>query len=259
MNQSQHIIKWRFIWVNIWIIGILYLIIYIGESQMFGTYYSAWGFGLFHVALGIYYYMKTRVYQFMLVGFVLGTGFWHYEAAEHMETWFSMYTFYFHLLAYFILVFTAMPVIVKAFKLEIQARKLFRLAAETIADTRDGYTERPYSGGNIDCTRDEIIGLGRFLAGKDIIRYKIENDTVTYGFSMNTSPLVDPAFQETSFVSISQAGHLSVRISKRDYKQYRKSFSFDQLCESFAGIFKGYIKHYQNNTENRIVYELKSI
>lgn len=257
--KSHSIIKWRLIWINIWVLGILYLIIYIGESQILGTYYSAWVFGGFQIAFGVYYFLKTRVYQFILLGFFLGTGFWHYEAAEHMDTIFSMKTFYVHLLAYFTIIFFAMPTITKAYKLESHARKLFKLAAETVQDSTNGFTARPYSGGKLQYTSDDVIGLARFLAGKEILKYRIENESILYGFSMNTSPLVDSSFENISSVSFGKDGEVSVRISAKDYKQYRKKLSFDQLCESFVRIFKAYIQSYQNNNENRIINELKSI
>lgn len=256
--KNQSIIKWRFIWANIWIIGIVYLIIYIGESQVFGTYYSAWIFGMLQLVIGIYYFIKTHVYQFLLVGIVGGTGYWHYEAAEHMDTIFSMSTVYIHLVTLFLVIIIAMPVINKAIRLELHARKLFRLAAETVRGIEDGYTARPYSAGKMNYSHEDVIGLGRYLAGKDIIRYEQGPDSVTYLFSMNISPLVDHDLVKTSTVVFTREGIMSVKIAKKDYHQYKRKLSFDQLCESFASLFRHFIEAYQNNNEARIIDELKS-
>lgn len=257
MNNNSTI-KWRFIWAYVWMIGVVYLITYIAEDQLFDTHYSAWVFGLFQFFLGIYYFLKTRVWQYLAGGIVLGTGYWHYEAAEHMDTIFSMLTVYIHLVTLFIVMFIAGPGINKALRLEINARKLFRLAAEPVRETENGFTDRPYSAGEMDYTLNDIIGLGRFLSGKDILLYHSSPEAVTFSFSMNVSPLVDKDFRHTSTITFSNKGNLSVRISGRDYNQYRKKLSFDHLCESFARIFRQYVEAYQKNNENRIIHELKS-
>lgn len=257
MNNSSTI-KWRLVWANIWIIGILYLITYIFEDQLFGTHFTAWAFGLFLTLYGVYYYVKTRVYQYFLVGIILGTGYWHYEAAEHMDTIFSMLTMYVHLITFIVVIFLATPQINKALRLELNARKLFRLAAEPVDAMADGYTSRPFSAGKMDYSLQHIIGLGRFLASKDIVRYQTEKDSVTFSFSMNISPLVDTDFTRTSIITFDSKGNISVRVSKQDYNQYRQKLSFDQLCASIAAIFGGFVNAYQNNNENRIIHELKS-
>ena len=256
--NNQSIIKWSFLWAYIWVGGILYLIVYIGEHQIFGTWYSAWVFGLFHVLLGIYYFMKTRLYQFFIVGIVLGTGYWHYEAAEHMDTIFSMTTVYIHLLTLFVVFVAYMPFLNKAIRLELHARRLFRLAALSVHDAQNGYTARPYSAGKVDYTMDDIIGLARFMSAKDIIRYRREGNAVAFSFSMNVSPLYDTEFNLSSTMRFDQDGNMSVRISRKDYNQYRKQLSFDQLCGSFADLFRRFIRAYQQNNENRIIEELKS-
>jgi hypothetical protein len=257
--QKSTVIKWRFIWGSIWIIGILYVILYIGEDQLFDTHYTAWVFGFVLLILGTYYYFKTRVVYFLITGIVLGTGYWHYEAAEHMDTPFSMLTFYVHLVLVFSLLLGAGPFMNKAFRLEVHARKLFRLAAEGVLDSHNGYTERPYSAGKLDASFADIIGLARFLAAKDIIRYNHQGNGITYSFSMNISPLVDRTMNRSSTVHFSTDGNVSVKISQQDYNQYRDKLSFDQLCASFSTLFAHFTDAYKQNNENRIIQELKAV
>jgi hypothetical protein len=176
-----------------------------------------------------------------------------------MDTLFSMVTFYIHLILVLSLLFGAGPIMNKAVRLEIHARKLFRLAAEGVRDNRAGFSERPYSAGKLDASFQDIIGLARFLAGKDIIRYYRHNDGITYSFSMNTSPLVDHDLNRTSIVHFSSDGNVSVKISQQDYNQYRSKLSFDQLCDSFSKLFTHFIEAYQQNNENRIIQELKAV
>lgn len=257
--QSTTVIKWRFLWGSIWIVGILYLILYIGEDQLFETHYTAWFFGFIVLILGLYYYFKTRVIYFLFAGIVIGTGYWHYEAAVHMDTLFSMLTFYIHLVLVFSLLLGAGPVMNKAVRLEVNARKLFRLAAEGVLENRAGYTERPYSAGKWDTSFHDIIGLARFLAARDIIRYNRQEHGITYAFSMNISPLVDRTMNRTSTVHFNTDGNVSVKISQWDYNQYRHKLSFDQLCASFSNLFAHFAEAYQQNNENRIIQELKAV
>jgi hypothetical protein len=257
--ENKSIIKWRLVWMNIWIAGIIYLVIYIAENQLFKTQYSAWIWGGLLILFGIYNYWKVGVIQYLILCFVLGTGSWHYEAAEHMNTIFSPLTVYIHLVLFFVVFFTTMPKIIKAFKLEVHARKLFRLAAQQVFDVSNGYTNRPYSGGKTDAGRIEILGLARFLAGKEILMYDAGPDMVTYAFSMNTSPLVDPQLSKVSYMSFNKDGNISVHISETDYKQYKNKLSFDQLCGSFVNIFKQFLEYYKDGNEDRIVTELKSV
>ena len=62
---------------------------------------------------------------------------------------------------------------------------------------------------------------------------------------------------DNDFTRIDPDGNISVSISAFDYHQYRKSFSFDQLCESTGDIFKRFLEYYKDGREARIVTELK--
>jgi len=109
--NNQSIIRWRFLWVNIWVIGISYLVLYVGEDQFLGSHYTAWFFGLFVLLFGAYYCLKTRMYQFLVLGTVMGTAYWHYEAAAHLDTPFTMLTFYIHLVTFFAIMYVFQPAI----------------------------------------------------------------------------------------------------------------------------------------------------
>ena len=256
-NNSN--IKWSLIWTNLWIVGIIYFVTLVAEDQFFETHYSAWIWGLILIFFGVYYYWKLRLIHFLILGLVLGLGAWHYEATEHMNTIFSHTTLITHLVLLFITLFTTMPKINKAVKLEVHARKLFRLAAQQVFDESSGYTNRPYSGGKTEVGNTDILGLARFLAGKEIIIYDAGPQLITYAFSMNTSPLVDPQLNKVSYMSFDQEGNISVHISERDYKQYKNKLSFDQLCGSFVNMFKQFLEYYKDGNEDRIVTELKSV
>jgi hypothetical protein len=144
-------------------------------------------------------------------------------------------------------------------RFEINSRRLFRLASERIFRTEDGYTGRPYSGGKTECSRDELLGFVRFLHGNYIVRPFYDENSVCLSFSMNTSLVVIKEGREVSHVIIGYDGSVTVKVSDRDYRDYRERLSFDQLCASFAAIFTRFFDYYRKGLDSRIMVELKSV
>jgi hypothetical protein len=256
---AKSTIKKTLFWKVTQYVAILYLIFYVLESQFFGTYYTAFLWGAFLIFIGIYYFIKVEMYQFLLIGFLFGTAVWHYEIAFHLKFFLIPLTFIFHLLLAFIVAIILMPRMTKAYKLEAHARSLFKLASQQVFEVANGFTNRPFSGINTNASKQDIIGLARFLEGKEILIFDKSPDLTTFAFSMNTSPLVDPLLSKVSYVSIDNDGKISVHISERDYNQYKEKFSFDQLCASFANLFKQFLAYYISGSEERILTELKSV
>jgi len=143
-------------------------------------------------------------------------------------------------------------------RFEINSRRLFRLASERIYKNDNGFTERPYSGGKIECTRDELLGFVRILQGNYVVRPFYYESYVCLSFSMNTSLLVINEGREVSHVIIGYDGSITVTVSNKDYRDYRERLSFDQLCASLAGIFTRFLDYYKKGMESRIMIELKS-
>ena len=149
------------------------------------------------------------------------------------------------------------PTFAGAEKYEANARRLFKLAAELISDTSDGFTERPYSAGTIQYNSDELMGFVRFINGKFIAKSFHRGGSVYLGFSLGKSLIVADNPDEVSYVQFDQSGNISVSISAFDYRQYRKTLSFDQLCASLGDVFKRFLAYYNDGNESRIVTELK--
>jgi hypothetical protein len=143
-------------------------------------------------------------------------------------------------------------------RFEINSRRLFRLASERIHGNDDGYTERPYSGGKVECSRDELLGFVRYLHGNYIVRPFYYESFICLSFSMNTSLIVINEGKETSHVIIGFDGSVIVKVSDKDYRDYRERLSFDQLCSSIASTFIRFIGYYKAGLESRILTELKS-
>jgi hypothetical protein len=143
-------------------------------------------------------------------------------------------------------------------RFEINSRRLFRLAAERIYETSDGYTERPYSAGTAQYTRDELLGFARYLHSKYITRPFYLEDCICLAFSMNKSLIVVEEPSEVSHIILDHNGNIRVKISEKDYRDYRERLSFDQLCSSMANVFIRFLDYYQKGLESRIITELKS-
>ncbi len=143
-------------------------------------------------------------------------------------------------------------------RFEMNSRRLFRLASERIYRTDNGYTERPYSGGKVECTKDELLGFIRFLHGNYIVRPFFYESYICLSFSMNKSLVVIHEGKEVSHVIIGYDGNVTIKVSDNDYRDYREKLSFDQLCSSLADIFIRFLDYYKNGLESRIIIELKS-
>jgi hypothetical protein len=143
-------------------------------------------------------------------------------------------------------------------RFETNSRRLFSLASERIHQADNGYTERPFSGGRVECTKDELLGFTRFLHGNYIVRAFYYETYVCLSFSMNKSLVVINEGKEVSHVIIGYDGSLTVKIADKDYRDYREKLSFDKLCASLAEIFSRFLDYYKTGLDQRIVTELKS-
>jgi len=216
---------------------------------------------LMFVALGIIQWFRYRNWIYPVLGFLMGITtaqisfiFPHYDEPGIFKlTYFTC----------FILIILFILINWNSFysheRVEINSRRLFRLASERIYKTDNGYTERPYSGGKVDCTRDELLGFIRFLHSNYIIRPFYYESYVCLSFSMNTSLVVIHEGREVSHVIIGYDGTVTVKISDKDYRDYHERLSFDQLCASIAGIFSRFLDYYKKGLESRIMIELKSV
>ena len=97
-----------------------------------------------------------------------------------------------------------------------------------------------------------------YLNGKFVTRTFHQGDEFYLSFSMNRSVLTIGDPTETSNIRINSAGEVAVQVSQADYRQYRKRFSFDQLCASMGGLFARFLGYYREGRETRIITELRT-
>ena len=143
-------------------------------------------------------------------------------------------------------------------RFELNSRRLFRLASERLYETSDGYTGRPLAAGKTIFTKDELLGFVRFLHGGYIARPFYFENYVAVAFSMNISLIVISEYSQASHIIIDHTGQITVKITEKDYKDYKERLSFDQLCSSMAEVFTRFLDYYRQGLESRILAELKS-
>jgi hypothetical protein len=219
--------------------------------------YSAFAFGCFFIVIGIYEYQRTKLFTYLILGLLWGTGTWH-SMARIFVSFLSLETYIPHVIVSITALIVTWPVFYGNEKLESNARRLFNLAAEHVHEAFNGFTDRPYSACKTEYTRDEIRGFARFLAGEKIVKSIVQEKVVVLAFSMGISPLKEPDLQRISYVSFDKDGNISIHISEYDYKRFKEELTFDQLCASLGDVFTRFLEHYKKGLETRIIVELKS-
>jgi len=266
---------------KVWIPIILLLIPLILEDQLLGTLFTPYVYGLILIAYGIIYYSRTKLWQSAVLAIVMAVTIWFYFLAERpgrtvetfqlidiylgqetlvwMKDYITMPVWFIFLALCAITFFTIGPIISKALDLEGSAIRLFKLSARQVFSEGNGFTDRPYTAGKHSYNRNELIGFASFLEGKKICLAEYPAKGIKLIFSMGISPLCKKYRNRISYVMFKDNGELTVFISEKDYKQYRKQYTFDQLCEMMGKTFLRFAEYYKSNKEQRIITELKTV
>jgi hypothetical protein len=254
MTQSK--LKWNKARLLAYL-GFVYLVTLIAEDQLYGTHYTTWIWGGVFILWGVAQTIRTKIVFYMLFGILCGLGAWHYELAAHWDTVFSMQTFLIHLITLVgFLFFRGFRLFSKQKRLERNARRLFELAAAEVNEKADGFTGRPFAAGKTDSSMEEVRALGRYLDALDIAKIRMNGERTIMVFSMTTSPLAGTNLERISHITFKRNGEFFVKVSESDYQQYKEQFTFDQLCNAIANIFRRYLKYYVEGKESRIAMEM---
>lgn len=214
--------------------------------------------GGFFVVMGIVQLFRYRLWINLFLGIFLGVGcVLSIYAMGSPHDYFKL-IYMVNMLVIVLLVIVFWPVLAGQERFEANARRIFKLSAERIEETSDGFTNRPYSAGKVNVSLEELQGFTRFINGKYIARLFNRKEVCYMTFSLNRSVIkqTDPA--ETSYVSITTMGEVTVQISQADYRLYRDRYNFDQLCASTAEVFIRFLNYYREGKEERITTELKT-
>jgi hypothetical protein len=214
--------------------------------------------GLFFLVMGIIQRFRYGLWIYPVLGFFAGLGcilaIFIFDRTDEL----IRVLYFANILVIILIVILTWPVLSSQEKYEMNARRMFKLAAEHVAETSDGFTQRPFTAGRFDIKREDLLGFVRMLDGKHIARSFIEGEVVFLTFSLNRSVLTISDPRQVSYVSMDAGGALTVKVSESDYRQYRASFNFDQLCASMASVFVRFMTYYSEGKEQRILNELKT-
>ena len=272
----DQVIKKQVNW-NFWGPPLAFIILLIIEKQSLGTFYTSLLYGLILILTGILYSFRYRLYHPALIFCLAGVTLWHYVLAEHIETiialarwintdtsgWvaanpFSMTTWMINLVVLLGVFPLTMPVLATAFTLERNAKKLFTMAAMTVSGHDGGFTSRPFPGGAVAFSEDQMKGFAQFIA-RHLISIPVFSDSgIILAFSMGKSPLAASDPSEISYVKLDKPVSISVSIAEKDYKRFSRKFTFDRLCGSLGDVFRRFLEYYCQGMENRIITELKT-
>ena len=240
------------------VVPVVFVSLSILETMITGKpLYSALAFGAFLVVLGVTECIRTRLLTYLVLGLIFGTNTWH-SLARFTEGPLSAKTYFAHLLVSLVAFLLAWPVVSRNERLDRNARRLFKLAAEQVREATDGFTARPYAARPVECSREEIAGLARLLNAKHIAKPRFGDDGVLLTFSLGTSPLKTPDPGAISYVSLGYDGAISVHIAQSDYRMYKEHLTFNQICASMAEVFTRFIEYYRRGLDARICNDLKS-
>lgn len=218
--------------------------------------YSVIAFGVFFVVMGFIQLYKYRIWVYPVLGILCGVSTC-LSMAHYTNSFITIEMYIIAIIVVILFIVLNWPVLYSQERFEANARRLFKLASELIFETSDGFTERPFSAGKAEFSKDELLGFARFMNGKYIVRSFHFENMVYMAFSLNQSVvnIMDP--KDVSNVLFDNKGNISVSISEKDYRQYRERINFDQLCESMGNVFKRFLEYYKNGNEARIITELK--
>ena len=147
-------------------------------------------------------------------------------------------------------------------RMKFRFRETLELAARPVEGSDDGFTTRPYPAGQAEYTRDELLRFARFML-KHMLAYPIvEDDRIVLVVSENMLPRLfglKRGYEDSTIVSFSFDGTISVRIAKKDYEMYREELTFDELCRSFAALFREFLDLHRRDSAKRILRRLDGL
>jgi hypothetical protein len=147
-------------------------------------------------------------------------------------------------------------------KINWRYNEILELAAQPVEDALDGFTPRPFPVGRIEYGRDEIRNFCRFLL-RHVIAFPIEEENrvvlVIPPYISSYLIFFKRNYKKDTHIIFNDSGHISVRISERDYRTYKQELTFDQLCASLADVFIRFLKLYCDGREKEIIAQLNAV
>ena len=123
----------------------------------------------------------------------------------------------------------------------------------------NGFTARPLPAGKLDYRDEEIQAFGRFMVSNLIAIPRKEEDKTVFIVTWRIRYFWKSDYSKCSSVTFPKNGEISVKISKKDYLNYKDEFSFDQLCANLGDLFIKMFDQFRRGEEVRIMDELNGV
>ena len=147
-------------------------------------------------------------------------------------------------------------------KLKWRYREVLEMAARSVTQTADGFTDRPYPAGKQEYTEEEIRGFAKFLLKYAIAYPIIESDRIVLLIPENMFLYImgfRRGYENGSYIAFDFQGSVSVKIAQKDYRKYNDELTFDRLCGSFAALFIEFLNAYRTGEARLIVRKMNDL
>jgi len=147
-------------------------------------------------------------------------------------------------------------------KIKWRYREVLELAARYVADTGNGFTQRPYPVAHVTYSRDDITRFARFILKYGIAYPYYEKERVVFVIPQNMLLhllKIRQNYLKETHIIFNSHGEVAVTITKNDYQKYQDELSFDQLCAALGSLFIDFLEKYLNDQGKEIIEKMNAL
>lgn len=138
-------------------------------------------------------------------------------------------------------------------------RRFLELAARPVDETQNGFTNRPYPAGKIGCSKGELHGFANLLKKLSISVPVYKDAGISFTLPEDWYRRLYNTFgdyTDDTRINIQYNGDVSVHITENDYKKYKDTLTFDQLCSSMGQKFIDLLELFKDGEEQLIIRKI---
>jgi hypothetical protein len=149
-------------------------------------------------------------------------------------------------------------------KLRWRGEEIFELAALSVEDIGDSFTERPRPVGRVSVSKTEMIRFVDFVS-KQLMAFPFkEENRVVFVLTLPGNDIsyilgIKKNYLEDTWVAVDYDGNITVNITQEDYLLFKKDLDFDQICQSLGEVFREFLELSKNGQESQIIDRMNSL
>jgi hypothetical protein len=149
-------------------------------------------------------------------------------------------------------------------KIKWRGREILEMAAASVDEVGNGYTNRPLPVGKVEFSPSQIQEFARFAlrhliavpyVGKDkvgLVPVRMDQE-IPYILGLKSD------YTDLTWVAFHFDGNVTVKISHPDYLSYHEALSFNQLCEALGSLFIDFMDMYRRGEGERIIDRMDAV